>query len=47
MPPKLGTARVTSDGWTKMDAPTIVPTTIAVAWTFPIDRLSGRDMQRG
>src|SRR5262245_20601296 len=40
MPPKCGTARLTSDGWTKIDAPTIVPTTIAVAWTSPIERAS-------
>src|SRR5438093_13127268 len=31
MPPKVGTARLTSEGCTKIDAPTIVPTTIAVA----------------
>src|SRR5262245_41687176 len=31
MPPNDGTARLTSDGWTKIDEPTIVPTTIAVA----------------
>src|SRR4029450_3718683 len=40
MPPKLGTARLTSDGWTKIDAPTIVPTTMAVACVSPIDRAS-------
>src|SRR5207248_11358156 len=40
MPPRPGTARLTSDGWTKIDAPTIVPTTIAVAWGSPIDRVS-------
>src|SRR5215471_19194565 len=40
MPPKLGTARLTSEGWTKIDEPTIVPTTMAVAWTRPIDRVS-------
>src|SRR5262245_27141714 len=40
MPAKLGTARLTSDGWTKIEAPTIVPTTIAVAWVRPIDRAS-------
>jgi hypothetical protein len=38
MPPKLGTTRLTSDGWTKIDAPTIVPTTMAVACVSPIDR---------
>src|SRR5262245_65630787 len=40
IPLKLGTARLTSDGWTKIDAPTIVPTTIAVACVRPIDRAS-------
>jgi hypothetical protein len=40
MPAKLGTARLTSDGWTKIEAPTMVPTTIATAWTRPIDRVS-------
>src|SRR5690242_13776162 len=45
MPPKLGTARLTSEGWTKIDAPTIVPTTIAVACGSPIERVSVR-MQR-
>ncbi len=30
---------VITDGCTKMDAPTIVPTTIAVARTSPIERL--------
>src|SRR5215212_7179013 len=40
MPAKLGTARLTSDGCTKIDAPTIVPTTIAVACVSPIDRAS-------
>ena len=47
MPAKVGTARLTSDGWTKIDEPTMVPTTIAVAWVSPIDRVSevanGRD----
>ena len=38
MPPKLGTARDTSDGCTKIDEPTIVPTTIAVACVNPIVR---------
>src|SRR5439155_2952106 len=42
MPPKLGTARLTSDGCTKIDAPTIVPTTIAVACGSPIDRVKAR-----
>ena len=40
IPPKLGTARLTSDGWTKIDEPTMVPTTIAVACVRPIDRAS-------
>src|SRR5256885_10674495 len=40
MPLKLGTARLTSDGWTKIDEPTIVPTTIAVACVTPIVRAS-------
>src|SRR5437763_7547151 len=40
MPPKLGTARDTSDGCTKIDEPTIVPTTIAVACVNPIVRAS-------
>src|SRR5258706_10601933 len=40
MPLKLGTARLTSDGWTKIDEPTIVPTTIAVACVNPIVRAS-------
>src|ERR1700674_3103861 len=40
MPAKVGTARLTSDGWTKIDEPTIVPTTIAVACVSPIDRWS-------
>src|SRR5579864_498500 len=39
MPQKSGTDRLTSDGWTKIDDPTIVPTTIAVACTRPIDRV--------
>src|SRR5262245_27964819 len=40
MPVKLGTARLTSDGWTKIDEPTMVPTTIAVACVSPIERVS-------
>ena len=40
MPLKLGTARLTSDGWTKIDEPTMVPTTIAVACVSPIERAS-------
>src|SRR5919198_5444275 len=38
VPATVGTARLTSDGCTKIDAPTIVPTTIAVAWVRPIER---------
>src|SRR6185436_15762367 len=40
IPPKVGTARLTSDGWTKIDDPTMVPTTIAVACVRPIERAS-------
>src|SRR2546430_1019359 len=40
MPTKLGTARLTSDGCTKIELPTIVPTTIADACTRPIERAS-------
>src|SRR5206468_3898638 len=40
IPPNVGTARLTSDGCTKIDAPMIVPTTIAVACGRPIERLS-------
>src|SRR6267378_3038466 len=29
---------VISDGWTNIDAPMIVPTTMAVAWTRPMER---------
>src|SRR5688572_19335873 len=35
-PPVVGTAPDTSDGCTKIDAPMIVPTTIAVARAIPI-----------
>src|SRR5919108_1149238 len=35
-----GTKRVISAGWTKIDAPMIVPTAIAVAWTKAIERFS-------
>jgi hypothetical protein len=45
MPPNVGTARLTSDGCTKIDEPTIVPTTIAVAWVRPMERV--RDMAEG
>src|SRR6266851_5204323 len=40
MPAKVGTALLTSDGCTKIDAPTIVPTTMAVACVSPIVRAS-------
>src|SRR3954449_7073456 len=36
MPETDGTAPDTSDGWTKIEAPMIVPTTIAVARVRPI-----------
>src|SRR5262245_49031154 len=39
MPANVGTALLTSEGWTKIDAPTIVPTTIAVASVRPIERV--------
>src|SRR5438132_7227209 len=39
MPANVGTARLTSDGCTKIDEPTIVPTTIAVACVGPIERV--------
>src|SRR6516164_11007689 len=35
-PTALGTCRLISEGCTKMDAPMIIPTTIAVAWTRPM-----------
>src|SRR6516162_7604537 len=35
-----GTQRVISEGWTKIEAPMIVPTTIAVAWIRPMERFS-------
>ena len=40
MPANVGTARLTSDGCTKIDEPTMVPTTIAVAWVSPMERVS-------
>src|SRR4051794_2685549 len=46
MPLNDGTALLTSDGWTKIDDPTIVPTTIAVAWVRPIVRVSLADTAR-
>src|SRR6267378_1843992 len=45
IPPKGGTARLTSDGCTKIELPTIVPTTIATACTRPIDRVSAGRMR--
>src|SRR5260370_3893837 len=36
----LETWRLTSEGWTKIDAPMMIPTTIAVACTRPIERRS-------
>ena len=42
MPVIDGTAPETSDGCTKIDAPMIVPMTIAVARVSPIDRWSPR-----
>jgi hypothetical protein len=47
MPAKVGTARLTSDGWTKIEEPTMVPTTIAVACVSPIDRWSFEDTSLG
>src|ERR1035437_1640848 len=44
MPPKVGAARLTSDGWTKIDAPTMVPTTMAVACGRPMERRSAARM---
>src|SRR6185369_9816213 len=46
MPLNDGTALLTSEGWTKIDDPTIVPTTIAVAWVSPIVRASLADTAR-
>src|SRR4051812_33354095 len=45
MPPNDGTALLTSDGCTKIDEPTIVPTTIAVAWVRPMERSSLEDIR--
>jgi hypothetical protein len=39
MPVNVGAARLTSDGCTKIDEPTIVPTTIAVACVSVMDRV--------
>jgi hypothetical protein len=38
---------LTSDGWTKIDDPTMVPTTMAVACVRPIVRASLVDMTLG
>src|SRR4051812_42349887 len=46
MPLNDGTALLTSDGWTKIDDPTIVPTTMAVAWVSPIVLVSLADTAR-
>src|SRR5450759_1930137 len=40
-----GTALLTSDGWTKIDDPTMVPTNMAVACVRPIDRSSLDDIR--
>jgi len=45
MPAKVGTALLTSDGCTKIDEPTIVPTTMAVACVTPIVRASSDDIR--
>src|ERR1039457_2518669 len=37
----LGTCRLISEGWTKIEAPMMIPTTIAVAWRRPMGRSSG------
>src|SRR5205807_7142006 len=44
-PPVLGIRRVISDGWIKIDAPTMIPTTRAVAWESPIERRSAGGME--
>jgi hypothetical protein len=44
MPHPLGTSLVTSAGCTKMNAPTMIPTTIDVAAVSPMERLSSMDM---
>jgi hypothetical protein len=46
IPPTDGICRVISDGWTKIDAPMMVPTTIAVAWVRPRDRRSSDTARR-
>jgi hypothetical protein len=43
-PLRFGTSRVTSEGCTKMDAPTMIPTTIEVAAASPMERLNSVDM---
>src|SRR6266853_4045356 len=44
-PRPSGTSRTISVGCTKMNAPTIIPTTIAVAVVGPMERLSSVDME--
>lgn len=44
-PRPLGTSRIISEGCTKMNAPTMIPTTIAVAAVSPMERLSSVDME--
>ncbi len=44
MPRSLGTSLVTSAGCTKMNAPTMIPTTIDVAAVSPMERLSSIGM---
>src|SRR5437870_5584718 len=39
IPPALGTRRLISDGCTKIDAPMMMPTTMAVARNSPMDRV--------
>ena len=46
IPTKVGAARLTSEGCTKIEEPTMVPTTIAVACVSPIDRVSFADTGR-
>ena len=44
--PANGIWRVISDGCRKIDAPMIVPTTIAVAWVRPSERRRGPVTER-
>jgi hypothetical protein len=39
IPETLGTRLLISEGWTKIDAPMMIPTTIAVARRRPIERV--------